>query len=573
MFGQTEINKESFFSLEFTAKERVPLRSSAFLSGFLALLGLGTALGSRAIYDHVLSSHSMESLTAIGIALVFILTVDTLFRIIRHRWTEAVSEHYDTRISRTLFSRLLKTRVSFMARSSVATSLFREFEAVRDLRGSVMSTAVVDTVSILVFLVAIGIMTGWLVVIPAIGLLSIILSFIGQKRIETLSLRSQATSVARQALLQESVYGIEDVKLCRAETFLANEMSELTAAAAEDGAEIRHLSSLISSLVGGISGAVTTGVTVFGAMLAIEGHITTGTMIAASILSGRTMGPCNALAAMAMKIGRARSAEKTVKMMAEAPQENSEGITSASGTGVAVRALTYHYPGREIPALDRVEFSFEPGTVTALVGPRGGGKSTLGKLLAGLEICSERDSGSILLGGIPVSQYAPESLRKIVGLCPQDGMLFSRSIIDNIRMARPEASDEETIRASILACAHDWIIRTPGGYGAPVREGGRSMSGGERHSIALARLFLANPSVVFMDEPTAHFDIASTVSFISGMREWMKNRTVIIASHKPEIIMLSSKTILLAGGRIASIKTPREMLAALGFSMRTETAS
>ena len=555
-------------SLRFTPMEHSPLRAASVLTAFLAFLGLGSALGSRAIYDHVLSSHSLSSLTAISIGLFIIVIIDTGFRIIKHYWIEAVSQHYDVRLSGGLFHKLLHTKMSAMTRSSVATSLFREFEAVRDLRSSVISTAWVDGFSIIIFLIAIGIIAGWLVLVPLLGLLSILISFWGQKRIERLSMKSQATNIARQSLLQEAVYGIEDVKLSNAESVLVDEMQELTRQSAEDGTEIRHLASIISSIVGAIGSIVQTGITVFGAMMAIDGQITTGTMIAASILSGRVMMPCNSLAAMAMKIGRARTAEKTVMAMANAEQEETKGLVATNIQGnILIRGLTYHYPNREQPVLDRIEMTIKAGEIMALVGPRGGGKSTLGRLLTGLsQINPERDSGSILLDGIPVSQYEIHSLRTMIAGCPQDGMLFSRSILDNIRLATPNATDEQIVQAAVMACAHEWIIKTPGGYGAVLHEGGRTLSGGERHSLALARVILANPRIVFLDEPTAHFDPQSTQMFISNMQQWLKGKTAIIATHKPEIMMLAQKVGFFAGGKLMAIKHPNEMLGMFGLS-------
>ena len=560
------------FSLEFRKRERGPLHAAAWLGACLAVLALGSALASRAIYDHVLSSHSLSSLAVISGAMAIILAVEILFRVLRHRWTDATSEAYDIRVSGGLFSRLLGTRMSSMARSSVATSLFREFEAVRDMRAGVASGAWVDAGSVVLFLVALWLLAGWLVIVPALGLLSVLVAWWAQKRIEILTLKCQPTMIARQSLLQESVYGIEDVKLARAEGRFQAEMEALTDQAALEGARIRHLSSNVSTIVSAIGTAVQTAVTVVGAVMAIEGHITTGTMIAASILSGRVMAPCNALASLAMRIGRARSAERTVASMADSPQENTEGMSPDTVRGdVEFQGVNFHYAGREQPVLRNVSLRVPAGATVALIGPKGGGKSTLGRLLTALAVPDPaRDSGSVLLDEVPVTQYAPDALRRLVGGAPQDAMLFSRSILDNIRLAKPDATDEEVVRAANLACAHDWIVKVPGGYGAMVQEGGRGMSGGERQSLALARVILSDPKVVFMDEPTAHFDPISTNKFVENMREWLRGRTAIIATHKPDIMMLAQRAIVISDGRVLAIKEPSEMLGM--FKMRGSVA-
>lgn len=563
------MDEEDKIDLRPTARERRPLIAAAWVSAAMAFLALLLALCSRAIFDHVMVSHSMQSLAAIAVAIVLAIGIDLWLRLMRSHWIEAVGESYDARVARDLFRRLISTRMSAMPRAAVASSLFREFEAVRDLHSTATVTALVDGAAALFFLAILFTMTGPLAFLTAAGMLVMGGAWFLQRAVERRALASNPTLVARQSLLHESALGAEDVKLARAEERLADEMGALTATAAHDSAELRHVGSLVGVLVAGAAAAVQSGMVALGALLVIRGDITTGTLIAATVLSGRAMAPASALAGAAMKVGRARSAAITVRALADAPKDGREGGVSPEAVRGEVRleGVRFHYPERETPALDGLTLSLAPGEVIALIGARGCGKSTLGRLLTGLaNLDPARDSGGVAVDGIPVTQWSREALRRHVGSCPQDATLFSRTILDNIRMARPQASDDEVLRAARLACAEDWILRLPMGFATPVVEQGRTMSGGERQSIALARLILSDPRVVFLDEPTAHFDPMSTRRFIENMRAWLPGRTAIIATHRPEVLSLCSKVAVMDRGRVVAVKAPTEVLPMFGLA-------
>lgn len=552
-----------------SARERHPLFAAAWVSAAMAFLALVLALASRAIFDKVLTSHSMQSLAAIGAAIVIAIALDLWMRLLRSHWIEAVGEAYDARVARDLFRRLVSTRMSAMPRAAVASSLFREFEAVRDLHSTATVTALVDGASAILFLVVLFSITGPLALVTTAGMLVMGGAWLLQRRVERMAQDANPTLVARQTLLHESALGAEDVKLARAEGRLADEMGFLTSLAARDGAALRHVGSLVGVLVTGAATAVQSGMVAIGALLVIRGDITTGTLIAATILSGRAMAPASALAGAAMKVGRARSAAVTVRALADAPKEGgADGVRPAEVKGeIRLESVRFHYPGREAPALDGLTLALAPGEVVALVGARGCGKSTLGRLLCGLvQLDPQRDSGGVTLDGIPISQFCREALRRHVSACPQDATLFSRTILDNIRFARPEATDDEVLRAARIACADDWILRLPLGFATPVVEQGRTLSGGERQSIALARMVLSDPKVVFLDEPTAHFDPVSTRRFVENMRAWLPGRTAIVATHRPEVLPLCAKVVVMERGKVTGVRPPSAVLSMFGLA-------
>ena len=560
-----DMKNDDAIDLDPSARERAPLRAAAWVSVVLALTALLSALFSRAVYDKVIPTHSRASLYALAIGMGAALAVDFALRILRSRWIEASGEAFDARVAEELFARLLGTRMPAMPRAAVATSMFREFEAVRDLHSTATVTAVVDAASTVLFLAVLAAMTGPLALVTLAGMSALLASWLLQNAVASRSRRAMPTSVAKQALLHEAAMGAEDVKLARAEGRLAAEMGRLTARAAEDGAAIRWLGSLVNTVVGSASMVVQAAVLSLGSLLVIDGSITMGTLIAASILSGRAMAPCSSLAAVALKVGRARSSALAVRSLADAPKEYRAGlVVPASCAGhVRFEGVRFHYPGREAPALDGFDLDVAPGEIVAVIGPRGCGKSTLGRLLAGLaETDPSRDSGSVLLDGIPVSQIDRGALRGFVGVCPQDPVLFTRSIRDNIAFARPDGDDADVLMAARLACADDWITRLPRGFGSEVVEQGRTLSGGERQSVGLARTLMGNPAVIFLDEPTAHFDPVATRRFVANMGIFLRGRTAIIATHRPEILSVCTRVVAMERGKVVASRSPAEVLAA-----------
>ncbi len=198
--------------------------------------------------------------------------------------------------------------------------------------------------------------------------------------------------------------------------------------------------------------------------------------------------------------------------------------------GFTLRNVTFTYPGNTAPTLRRVDMDIRPGRITALVGLSGAGKSTLINLLSTFYT---PDSGEILLDGVPLADYDIACVRAHIGLVLQQNHIFSGSVEENILYGRPDASREEVEEAARNACLHDQIAALPEGYATPAR----SLSGGQQQKIAVARMFLKNPPVIFLDEPTASLDAVAAEQIKNSMDAIKRNRTVVIISHSlPQII-------------------------------------
>ena len=207
--------------------------------------------------------------------------------------------------------------------------------------------------------------------------------------------------------------------------------------------------------------------------------------------------------------------------------------------------------------LRNVSFTAKQGEVTALVGPSGGGKSTSAKLAARFW---DIDGGRITLGGQDISRIDPEALLKNYAVVFQDVLLFNASVADNIRIGKPDATDEEIRRVARLAQCDEFVRRLPEGYATLIGENGTALSGGERQRISIARALLKDAPIVLLDEATASLDVENETKIQAGISELIRNKTVLIIAHRMRTVANAHKIVLLKDGVVAETGTPAELL-------------
>jgi ATP-binding cassette, subfamily C, bacterial LapB len=227
---------------------------------------------------------------------------------------------------------------------------------------------------------------------------------------------------------------------------------------------------------------------------------------------------------------------------------------------VAFDNVSFKYPNSNELALDKVSFSIREGERVGIIGRVGSGKTTVGRLMAGFY---EPLDGSITVDGIDIRQYDPADLRAGLGFVLQDTDLFLGKLRDNIALGLPEATDEQIVKAARLAGVEAFIAGHPLGYEMPIAEGGRSLSGGQKQAIGLARALIRTPRILFLDEPTAHFDVRTEAEFLDHLRSINQDtRTIIISSHRMSVLNFTDRILLFEKGRIVA-DGPRDKVIAM----------
>ena len=307
-----------------------------------------------------------------------------------------------------------------------------------------------------------------------------------------------------------------------------------------------------------------------GALLAIDGQITMGGMIAASVLMTRTLAPIDMLVGSWRQFLGVRFAfDRLEKMLLAYPQNDPAFKRVAPSGAITLRQVVANAAGRKEPILKNINLSVSAGSVTAVLGPSGSGKSTLARVMMGIwpEV-----SGEVLLDDLPLSGWNRLELGPHVGYLPQDIELFEGSIADNIARFG-ELSSEGVIAAAQAAGLHDMILRFPKGYDTPIGEAGNLLSGGQRQRIGLARAIYGQPRLIVLDEPNANLDDAGEAALFNTIKQLKaKGVTVILITHRPGALAVADHVLVLRDGQVLTHGPRDAVLAALQTQRTTAPA-
>lgn len=382
----------------------------------------------------------------------------------------------------------------------------------------------------------------------------------------------QGEASAKHGLLIESLNGLETVKVMGAQSGLQAAWERSVAQSARAGEEVHHWSSLALTLSNTAQQMTSLGIMVGGAFLVMNNTLSVGALVAANMLAGRVLAPLANLAGMISRANQTLIALRGIDtlMALETDTMPSEVKTARriEWGAIAFDRVTFSYPRSARPALEEVSFRIRPGERVGIVGKIGSGKTTIGRLLVNLY---SPDSGRILLDDADQRQFDPIELRRDIGFVLQDTELFMGSMRQNIALGRPGATDEEIIAAARLAGIDSFIAQNPEGYDMRIAEGGRSLSGGQRQSVALARVLLRRPRILFLDEPTSALDIRSEAEFCSRLDAVLgRDTTFIVCTHRVSLLAFIERLLVFEHGRLVA-DGPRDAILA-GLNNRSAAA-
>jgi ATP-binding cassette subfamily C protein LapB len=336
------------------------------------------------------------------------------------------------------------------------------------------------------------------------------------------------------------------------------------AATARSSEDVQFWSSLALNSASTAQQVATLLMMTIGVFLILDGKLSVGALVAASMLSGRVLAPITGVAAMITRASQTITSLNAIDAIMGLERERPPGRTFIArkidrGT-VAFDNVTFKYPEAAENALEGVSFRIGGGERVGIIGRVGSGKTTVGRLLAGFY---DPADGKVIVDDIDLRQYDPADLRTGLGFVLQDTDLFFGKLRDNIALGFPEATDEDVVTAARLAGVESFIAGHPLGYEMPVSEGGKSLSGGQKQAIGLARALIRNPRILFLDEPTAHFDIRSEAEFLERLKTiGGDRRTIIISSHRMSVLNFVDRILLFEKGRLVA-DGPRDKVIAM----------
>lgn len=535
------------------------------LGSFMAnVLAVGVALFSLQVYDRVIPHQSQSTLWVLALGALMAVVLEGALKLARARMSDAAGRRIELSIQNTLMRRLLGMRSD--QRPLPASGLFaamRDFGSVRDFFTSSTIAVLADIPFILIFLLLVASIAGnlvWLLVLG--GVLMVLPAYALQKRMIALTRKTQGATAKAGRLLQEVITELDTVKTQRGEDRVLRLWEELNSLSTHSSAEQRRLSNMLTYWSQGVQQVTYVGTVVVGTYLVFAGQFTVGTIIATGILTSRTLAPLTQFAGIMARWSNVKGALESLDAIALAPQENDGGRTYLRREQLSgkfeLRELAFSYEEGGTQTLDVPGVVIKPGQRVTILGANGSGKSTLLKLLAGLYGPTK---GRVLLDDTDMAQIDPRDIRRGIGYLGQDVRLFAGSLRDNLNLNQLERDDDRLLAALDFAGLGPFLRNHPQGLDLQVRDGGEGLSVGQRQSIGWARLWLQNPRIVLLDEPTAALDQTLERTLVSRLDPWLQNRTAIIATHRTPILALSNRTLILQAGRLV-VDGPREQVLA-----------
>ncbi len=539
----------------------------AVVASFLVnLVALAAPLFVMNVYDRVVPNQATATLwvLAIGISIAFVF--DFVLKILRGICLDLAGKKTDLVVSSALFERLLGMKMKLRPqRVGSFAQNFQEFQSIRDFLSSLTLTAFIDLPFTLLILLVIGIIGGPLVFIPLLCYpLALLVNWLIHRPLMSRVKKTYQLSNERQAMLVETLTGLDAIKINNAQSERQYQWEHLTGQLSKLELRVKSLSYVAVNFTTWLQQFSGVAIIVAGVYIIIGGNLSMGGLIACYLLHRRAMMPIGQLCSLITRYQRARMTKATIDRMMGLEQEVQDDEVplkreTLSGA-IELRDVTFVYPGNQYASLSNVSLTIQPGEKVGIIGRSGSGKSSLAKLLVGFY---QPDSGNVLIDGIDARQIDVHDLRHNIGYAPQDIHLFSGTLRENLVYGASYVDDETMLRVATLTGVHEFARRHPSGYNMQVGERGMSLSGGQRQAVALARALLLDPPVLLMDEPTSSMDNTSEDLIKKALIPVISNKTLLMVTHRASLLTLVDRLIIVDNGKIIADGPKESVMSAL----------
>ena len=539
----------------------------AILSSVITtILGIASSMFNKILMDEVLPYGLNNLLVTLILVFSVVSITSTLIGFVRQWVLIHLSIKIDIPLMLGYFGHIFNLPMKFFAtrKTGDITTRYSDADTIKSIFTSIALSLVMDISMAVITGIILFRMNAMLFSISLfMALVSILLVLVYKQPYKRINEESMAQSAALNSQMIESLRGIETVK-CN-----ANEQTELDNLEREymKSLKISLRSSRISTTQGLVSSFISTGfsmlTTYVGISQVLNGEMTLGGFMAFSTLSSYFTSPLSNLIGLQMQIQEASISMKRLTEIMDYPAENetAEGMEQSEMEKVEgdieFKDVTFRY-GNRAPALDHVSFTIPAGKKVALVGSSGSGKSTITKLL--LKYYDPED-GEIDVNGVNLAEYSSHSVRRAIAYVPQNVELFSKTIYDNIRISRMDATLDEVKEAAKKADAHEFIRHLPLQYNTYLEEAGNGLSGGEKQRIALARAFLKDSNLYILDESTSNLDFATETLIFNMIYEQLADRSMLIVAHRLSTIRDCDLILVMDHGKIVERGNHEELMA------------
>ena len=528
------------------------------------LIALATSFYSMQVYDRVVPTGASQTLLVLTLGVVCATLFELLAKRVRSGLYEGLIDAVDQRLSRAVYMRFLAVRLDQMP-SSVGglAAQMRGYESVRAFLTTLTSQLMVDAPFALVFLLLIGLISGPLALIPAgFFVLSLAIGWYYRRRVEEFARKATAAGNLKTGLLVEAVEGAETIKSGQGGWRMLSRWMRTTDEARDHEMHTRAIQEHAQHLMGSFQQISYVLLVASGALLVSKGELSMGGLIACSILSGRVLTPASLIPSQLVQWAHTKAALQGLDRL-WALQDDHHGIDQpllperVQGR-YQVEGIVSAYGGNK--ALECKSLQIQPGERIGVIGPIGGGKTTLLRLLSGMY---KPQQGRVLLDDMELSHISKPVLAERIGYLQQDGRLFAGTLRENLVLGMLDPGDSAILEAARSTGLLQAVIAVhPKGLQQEIFEGGSGLSGGQRQLVNLTRVFLRRPAIWLLDEPTASMDRNLEMQVTQALRAALQpGDTLVLVTHKAELLELVDRLVIIANHQVV-LDGPKELVLA-----------
>jgi ATP-binding cassette, subfamily B, bacterial HlyB/CyaB len=560
--NRSQITSDAPFNLHWLIQlvlgERKSLRDIGLASFTMSVLTIFPPLLVMATVNKVLQFNSVSTLVVVSAIMVVIFAYETVLGYARRLIISVIGARLDAKLSLHVFNRLVRLPLDYFERHPAGQTMYQigQVYRVREFLTGKLLTTFLDLITLCVllpFLFYLNATLAWIVVGCASVITLIILAYL--KPLREMYARVTNAETWKAATLGETIVGIKTVKAQALEPQRRALWDERVAESGRWRLAFGRLANWPQTLVTPIERAMVYGTMIIGTYLAIKepSGYTVGGLFAFMMLSGRVAQPLVGLARLVEDYEEVGAAIGEAGSVLNRPLEldaPSGGLRPKFVGGIAFQDVTFTYLATKTPALERVTFTAPAGTILGIVGRSGSGKSTIARLLQGIN----RDyAGFVKIDGADLREINLRHLRQSLGVVLQDNFLFRGSIRDNIIAGRPGLTLVDAMHAARLAGAEEFIERMPNGYETYIEEGSPNLSGGQKQRLAIARALIHDPRIMILDEATSALDPESEAVVSANLLRIASGRTMVIVSHRLSSLTECDQILVLDQGKVVDI--------------------
>lgn len=553
---QKRTRKSDNYILSLLARFRSQLLLLAMIGFITTLPGLISPIFILILYDTVIAAQSTSLLISLSLATLSIIIIDLFFRLIRAKVMAYVATRMGRLISLGAFGRLMELSPEALNQAPIHAQVrrVRQFEGWRDYFSDPLVSVAYNLPYSILFLAAISFIGGSIVLLPmaVMAVYAGLAWFVGPI-LEKHSANASEARQLRDACFDEMISEMRSVRLLAIETIWFERFRNYAAGCALAGAKRARLQDLLSHMGQGAVTIAGTGTLIVGAVAAMNGDLSIGSLIACMALVWRVLTPWQQCIGLLPRIAQLRNEagviDQTLRLPAEAENRHRRLMSNQSCGSILLNSVALTYGGASRPALLGVDLSVDAGEVIAFIGDSGAGKSSLLKVMAGIYT---PQSGSVRIDGFDLRQIHPRELREHIAYAPQQPHFFTGTIAQNLRLACPSATDQQLWDSAIEAGVLEDIVKLKNSFETRIGDAAvKQQPPGFLQRLSLARTYLKTCDILILDEPERALDAAGEQTLLKMLANRKGHQTILLVTHRPDYLRAADRVFILKAGRIS----------------------